>query len=241
MNEEEAPSHFWGVVKWDDESSDDEAGRGAAAAACPAAPHSTPIITSVGSSEWEAAAFTSTSSYFFGKQQHKVHPAKAVKAPPPQPPPKRIMPIKPPRRSNVSRRKRAAPTREFTKGVVHMNPTDGSLVFTPDDMDKEEEVRGATPRAESEKSVRLRTLQIRDCVDPDTSSSHGPPTRKRRFGLALRAGDPESEFFRDWDIFTTFLLMFTALVTPFEVAFLDTDLRDDASTARALANRLLYQ
>ena len=125
---------------------------------------------------------------------------------------------------------------EFTKGVVHMNPTDGSLVFTPDDMDKEEEVRGATPRAESEKSVRLRTLQIRDCVDPDTSSSHGPPTRKRRFGLALRAGDPESEFFRDWDIFTTFLLMFTALVTPFEVAFLDTDLRDDASPARALAS-----
>jgi hypothetical protein len=32
--------------------------------------------------------------------------------------------------------------------------------------------------------------------------------------------DPDSEFFRNWDIFTTVLLIFTALVTPFEVAYL---------------------
>jgi hypothetical protein len=29
--------------------------------------------------------------------------------------------------------------------------------------------------------------------------------------------DPDSEFFRNWDIFTTLLLVFTAVVTPFEV------------------------
>ena len=29
--------------------------------------------------------------------------------------------------------------------------------------------------------------------------------------------DPDSEFFRNWDIFTTVLLIFTAVVTPFEV------------------------
>lgn len=28
--------------------------------------------------------------------------------------------------------------------------------------------------------------------------------------------DPDSEFFRNWDIFTTVLLIFTAVVTPFE-------------------------
>lgn len=28
--------------------------------------------------------------------------------------------------------------------------------------------------------------------------------------------DPDSEFFRNWDIFTTILLVFTAVVTPFE-------------------------
>ena len=29
--------------------------------------------------------------------------------------------------------------------------------------------------------------------------------------------DPDSDFFRNWDIFTTVLLIFTAVVTPFEV------------------------
>ena len=32
-----------------------------------------------------------------------------------------------------------------------------------------------------------------------------------------RTFDPDSEFFRNWDIFTTLLLVFTAVVTPFEV------------------------
>jgi len=51
--------------------------------------------------------------------------------------------------------------------------------------------------------------------------------------------DPDSEFFRNWDIFTTFLLLFTAIVTPFEVAFLDTDLTIPSSLFLFIVNRLV--
>jgi len=51
--------------------------------------------------------------------------------------------------------------------------------------------------------------------------------------------DPDSEFFRNWDIFTTVLLIFTAVVTPFEVAFLDTDLSIPSSLFLFILNRMV--
>ena len=44
-------------------------------------------------------------------------------------------------------------------------------------------------------------------------------------------------FFRFWDMLTMLLLCYTALVTPFEVAFLELDLQENSELALFIVNR----
>ena len=89
--------------------------------------------------------------------------------------------------------------------------------------------------SEDVQPISWLTTPSRRFEPPRVSSKKGklPPTPERKRMRWLI--DPRDTFMRRWDILTLYLLGFTAVVTPFEVAFLDTDWK----TALFWVNRLV--
>ena len=92
-----------------------------------------------------------------------------------------------------------------------------------------------------EKGVQLKSLTVGEEWGDETKYAHRPGTDKN-FSSCLSAGgvmDADCNFLKSWDMVTAVMLLFTAVVTPFELGFMQTNVESLRGLILFFVNRFV--